>query len=290
MFTVVLKEIRVYQWVKNLLIFAPLLLSHNFLNYALVVESIVAFIVFSLCASSVYVINDLCDVESDRKHPVKKFRPIAAGSLSVLTARIVAVFLFSSALAVALSLNKEFLIVFCSYFLLTLAYSFGLKTFALIDVLILGSLYTLRVIAGVVVISVDISYWLIIFSLFAFMSLAMIKRFTELKNMQSRNESVMTHRGYEVGDTGLILIMGIVSSYIAILVVALYIHDPLVITKYSSPMWLWLVIPAMLYWLSRMWLFANRGDLIEDPVLFALKDRASYIVVFVCLVSILLAI
>lgn len=290
MLKVVLKELRIYQWVKNLLIFVPLLLSHNFSDYVLVIESFIAFIAFSLCASSVYVINDLCDIESDRKHPVKKFRPIAAGLISVSRAKIIAVTLFSIALAIALSLNQEFLMVFCSYFILTLAYSFGLKTFALIDVLILGGLYALRVIAGVVVINVDISYWLIVFSLFVFMSLAMIKRFTELKNMQLRNESVMTHRGYEVGDAGLLLIMGIVSSYIAILVVALYIHDPLVVTKYTTPMWLWLVIPAMLYWLSRIWLFANRGNLIEDPVLFVLKDRASYIVVFVCLASILLAI
>lgn len=290
MYLAILKEIRIYQWVKNLLIFVPLLLSHTFSDYALVVESLIAFMAFSLCASSVYVINDLCDVESDRIHPVKKFRPIAAGLIPVSTARIIAVILFSMALAIALSLNQEFLMVFCSYFILTLAYSFGLKAFALIDVLILGSLYALRVIAGVVVISVDISYWLVVFSLFAFMSLAMIKRFTELKNMQSRKEYTMTHRGYEVADDGLLLIMGIVSSYIAILVVALYIHDPLVITKYTTPMWLWLVIPAMLYWLSRIWLLANRGDLIEDPVLFALKDKVSYIVMLVCLVSVLLAI
>ena len=290
MYTAVLKEIRIYQWVKNLLIFVPLLLSHTFSNYTLVLQSIVAFVAFSLCASSVYVINDLCDIESDRKHPVKKFRPIAAGLIPVSLAITIAIILFSMALVIAISLNQEFLLVFCSYFILTLAYSFGLKAFALIDVLILGGLYSLRVIAGVVVISVDISYWLIVFSLFVFMSLALIKRFIELKNMQSRNESVMTHRGYEVGDAGLILIMGVVSSYIAILVVALYIHDPLVVTKYTSPMWLWLVVPAMLYWLSRMWLLANRGDLIEDPVLFALKDRVSYIVVLICLVSVLLAI
>lgn len=290
MYIAVLKEIRVYQWVKNLLIFVPLLLSHTFSNYSLVLESIIAFVAFSLCASSVYIINDICDIESDRNHPVKKFRPIAAGLIPISIAKIIAALLFSVSLFIALRLNYEFLFVFCSYFILTLAYSFGLKAFALIDVLILGSLYTLRVIAGVVVISVDISYWLIVFSLFVFMSLAMIKRFTELKNMQSRNESVMTHRGYEVGDAGLILIMGIVSSYIAILVVALYIHDPLVVTKYTTPMWLWLVIPAMMFWLSRMWLLANRGDLIEDPVLFAIKDRVSYIVVVVCLESVILAI
>lgn len=290
MYIAVLKEIRIYQWVKNLLIFVPLLLSHTFSNYSLVLESVIAFVAFSLCASSVYIINDICDIESDRSHPVKKFRPIAAGLIPISIAKIIAALLFLVSLYIASRLNHDFLFVFCSYFILTLAYSFGLKAFALIDVLILGSLYTLRVIAGVVVISVDISYWLIVFSLFVFMSLAMIKRFTELKNMQSRNEKVMTHRGYEVGDAGLILIMGIVSSYIAILVVALYIHDPLVVTKYTTPMWLWLVIPAMMFWLSRMWLLANRGDLIEDPVLFAIKDRVSYFVVVVCLESVILAI
>ena len=290
MFSVIFKEIRVYQWVKNLLIFVPLLLSHTFLNSDLVIDSIIAFIAFSLCASSVYVINDICDVESDKKHPVKKFRPLAAGLIPISTARIIAVILFSIALVIALNLNQHFVWVFCAYFMLTLAYSFGLKAIALIDVLILGGLYTFRLIAGVVAINVDFSYWLIVFSFFVFMSLAMIKRFTELKNMQSRNETVMTHRGYEVSDTGLLLIMGVVSSYIAVLVVALYIHDPLVITKYSSPIWLWLVIPAMTYWLSRIWMIANRGNLTEDPVLFALKDRVSYAVVLVCLASVLLAI
>ena len=290
MFTVIFKEIRVYQWVKNLLIFVPLLLSHTFLNPDLIIDSIIAFIAFSLCASSVYVINDICDVEADKKHPVKKCRPLAAGLISISTAKIIATILFSVALVIALNLNQDFVWVFCSYFILTLAYSFGLKAFALIDVLILGSLYTFRLIAGVVVINVEISYWLIVFSLFVFMSLAMIKRFTELKNMQLRNETVMTHRGYEVSDTGLLLIMGIVSSYIAVLVVALYIHDPLVVTKYTSPVWLWFVIPAMTYWLSRIWMIANRGNLTEDPVLFALKDRVSYAVVLVCLASVLLAI
>ena len=290
MFLVIFKEIRVYQWVKNLLIFVPLLLSHTFLNSDLVIDSIIAFIAFSLCASSVYVINDICDVEADKKHPVKKFRPLAAGSISISTAKIIAVILFSIALVIALSLNQQFVWVFCAYFVLTLAYSFGLKAITLIDVLILGGLYTFRLIAGVVVINVEISYWLIVFSFFVFMSLAIIKRFIELKNMQSRNETVMTHRGYEVSDTGLLLIMGVVSSYIAVLVVALYIHDPLVVTKYTSPVWLWLVIPAMTYWLSRIWMIANRGNLTEDPVLFALKDRVSYAVFLVCLASVLLAI
>lgn len=290
MFSIIFKEIRVYQWVKNLLIFVPLLLSHTFLNSDLVIDSIIAFIAFSLCASSVYVINDICDVEADKKHPVKKFRPLAAGLIPISTARIIAVILFSIALVIALNLNQQFVWVFCAYFILTLAYSFGLKAIVLIDVLILGGLYTFRLIAGVVAINVDFSYWLIVFSFFVFMSLAMIKRFTELKNMQSRNETVMTHRGYEVSDTGLLLIMGVVSSYIAVLVVALYIHDPLIVTKYTSPVWLWLVIPAMTYWLSRIWMIANRGNLTEDPVLFALKDRVSYVVVLVCLASVLLAI
>jgi len=290
MFLVIFKEIRVYQWVKNLLIFVPLLLSHTFLNSDLVIDSIIGFIAFSLCASSVYIINDICDVEADKKHPVKKFRPLAAGSISISFAKIIAVILFSIALVIALNLNQQFVWVFFAYFVLTLAYSFGLKAIALIDVLILGGLYTFRLIAGVVVINVEISYWLIVFSFFVFMSLAIIKRFTELKNMQSRNETVMTHRGYEVSDTALLLIMGVVSSYIAVLVVALYIHDPLVVTKYTSPVWLWFVIPAMTYWLSRIWMIANRGQLTEDPVLFALKDRVSYAVVLVCLASVLLAI
>jgi len=285
-----LKEIRAYQWVKNILIFVPLLLSHAYTNQVLVIDSIIAFIAFSLCASSVYVINDLCDVESDRSHPVKKYRPIAAGLISPLYAKFLAMFLFSIALATAFTLNQEFLIVFSSYFLLTLVYSFALKAIAIIDVIILGSLYTLRVIAGVVVIKDELSYWLIVFSLFIFFSLALLKRFTELKNLQARNKNSGGGRGYVVGDLNLLLIMGAISSYIAVLVVALYIHDPVMIVKYSTPMWLWVVIPALLYWLSRVWLIANRGELNEDPVLFAVRDRVSYLIMLVCLFSVILAI
>jgi len=285
-----LKEIRAYQWVKNILIFVPLLLSHTYTNQALVFDSIIAFIAFSLCASSVYIINDLCDVEADRSHPVKKYRPIAAGLISVSYAKVLAIFLFSVALAIASTLNQEFLVVFSSYFLLTLLYSFALKAIAIVDILILGTLYTIRVIAGVVVIKDEISYWLIVFSLFIFFSLALLKRFTELKNLQVRNKSSVSRRGYVIGDLNLLFIMGIISSYISILVVALYIHDPVMIVKYSTPMWLWVVIPAMLYWLSRVWLIANRGELNEDPVLFALRDKVSYLVMLVCLFSVVLAI
>ncbi len=290
MIIAIIKEMRVYQWVKNTLIFVPLLLSHTYTDLDVVSVSLIAFIAFSLCASSVYIINDLCDVESDRKHPIKKFRPIAAGMLSPFVAKITALLLFVIALAVALQVNQEFVLVFLAYFILTFAYSFGLKELAIIDVLILGGLYTLRIIAGIYAIDVDMSFWLLVFSLFIFISLAMLKRFIELKNMEERNEEKMTRRGYEVGDADLISKMGIVSSYIAILVIALYIHDPLVTVKYSTPIWLWLVIPAMLYWLSRIWLIANRGQLHEDPVLFALRDKASYVVVIVCLISVLVAI
>jgi len=290
MMLAILKEMRVYQWVKNTLIFIPLLLSHRYTNLDAVAVSFIAFIAFSLCASSVYIINDLCDVESDRKHPIKKFRPIAAGILSPFVAKIAALFLFIAALGVALLINQQFVLVFSTYFILTFTYSFGLKEQAIIDVLILGGLYTLRIIAGIYAINVEMSFWLLVFSLFIFISLAMLKRFIELKNMEDRNEEKMTRRGYVVGDADLISKMGVVSSYIAILVIALYIHDPLVTAKYSSPVWLWLVIPAMLYWLSRVWLIANRGELHEDPVLFALRDKASYVVAIVCLVSVLVAI
>jgi len=290
MILAIIKEMRMYQWVKNTLIFVPLLLSHTYANFEVLSISFIAFIAFSLCASSVYIINDLCDIESDRKHPTKKFRPIAAGILSLTLAKISAAFLFCIALVIALFINQEFVFVFLAYFILTLAYSFGLKELVIIDVLILGGLYTLRIIAGIYAIHVEMSFWLLVFSLFIFISLAMLKRFVELKNLENRKEDKISRRGYVVGDADLICKMGIVSGYIAILVIALYIHDPLVTIKYSSPIWLWMVIPAMLYWLSRVWLLANRGQLNEDPVLFALRDKASYIVVIVCLVSVVVAI
>ena len=290
MLLAILKEIRIHQWVKNLLIFAPLFLSHTYGAPDLVIDTVIAFVAFSLCASSVYVINDLCDIESDKQHPIKKFRPIAAGIISKPLAMVLASALFLTALATASILNQDFLFVFIGYFALTLAYSFGLKSIAIVDVLILGGLYTLRVIAGVAVINVEISFWLIVFSLFVFFSLALLKRFTELKNLQSRDEQSVGRRDYVVSDINLLFTMGVISSYIAVLVVALYIHDPVITTKYSNPVLLWLVIPAMLYWLSRIWLIANRGELNEDPVLFALRDRVSYFVVAVFFLSVILAI
>jgi len=290
MLLAIIREIRVYQWVKNLLIFVPLLLSHSYSNLELIIQSTIAFFAFCLCASSVYVINDLCDIEADRDHPVKKNRPIAAGLISLFSAKILAVVLFVTALLIAYSLNKDFLLIFLVYFFLTLAYSFGLKALAIIDVLILGGLYTLRVIGGVVVINVEISFWLIVFSLFVFFSLALLKRYIELKNLLDRNKKTAGGRGYAVDDLELLLIMGVISSFMATLVVALYIHDPAVATIYSNPMWLWMVLPAMLFWLSRIWLMANRGELNEDPVLFALSDGVSYLVVLVCLTSVVLAV
>ena len=290
MLLAIIREIRVYQWVKNLLIFVPLLLSHSYSNLELIIQSTIAFFAFCLCASSVYVINDLCDIEADRDHPTKKNRPIAAGLISRFSAKILAVVLFTTALLIAYYLNKDFLFIFLSYFTLTLAYSFGLKALAIIDVLILGGLYTLRVIAGVVVINVEISFWLIVFSLFVFFSLALLKRYIELKNLLGRNKKTAGGRGYAVDDLNLLLIMGVISSFIATLVVALYIHDPAVATIYSNPIWLWMVLPAMLFWLSRIWLMANRGELNEDPVLFALSDGVSYLVVVVCMTSVVLAV
>ncbi len=288
--TALIKEIRVYQWVKNSLIFTPLLLSHTFSDSARFMDSVIAFFAFNLCASAVYVINDLCDIESDRKHPEKKFRPVAANIISVNFARIITLILVITSFAIAFTLNREFVLVLLGYFLLTLFYSFGLKKVAIVDVIILGGLYTLRIIAGVVVIRVEISYWLIIFSLFIFISLAILKRYIELFNMKARNEMDMSHRGYKVEDITILSRMGITASNIAILVVALYIHDPLVITKYTSPIWLWFIIPALFYWLSRIWLLANRGELHEDPILFALHDMESYVVAFICILSVVLAI
>jgi len=287
--SVLIKEIRVYQWVKNILIFSPLLLSHTFTDTERLIDSFIAFIAFCLCASSVYIINDLCDIEADRKHPIKKNRPIAAGLMSIDFAKVIALLLIVVSAVIAYLQSREFFFVLLGYFSLTLAYSFSLKTFAIVDVLILGGLYTLRIVAGVIVINVEISYWLVVFSLFIFISLAILKRYTELMNMKSRNETDASHRGYEIADADLLSKMGIVSSYIAILVVALYIHDPLVITKYTQPLWLWAVIPAMFYWLSRVWLLASRGEMQEDPVLFALRDKTSYFLIVICLFSILLA-
>ena len=276
---------RPHQWVKNILVFAPLILSFQFMEPDLVVQAFLAFIAFSLSASSLYIINDLFDIESDRLHSKKKYRPFASGSLSKQWGIGQSIVLLAIALSLAVYLNTEFLIALIIYSTLSAAYSFKLKKVVLLDVSILAVLYTLRIIAGTFAVSLDLSYWLIIFSIFIFTSLAMVKRVSELYNLMMQDKEKVEGRGYAVTDRDMIMALGSASGFVSVLVFALYIHDPLIVQRYTQPEWLWLIVPSILYWIGRVWIIAHRGQMNEDPVVFALHDKVSYaILVFIAIV------
>ena len=272
----VFRAMRLHQWAKNVLIFLPLVLAHQVTNLPLVLASVVAFFAFGLCASSVYVQNDLLDLEADRHHARKRFRPFAAGALPLKLGFILAPALLILAVLAALLLSPAFLGVLAFYFLTTFSYSLYFKRQAILDVLLLAGLYTVRIVAGGVAVGIGVSPWLLAFSLFFFLSLAYVKRFTELKALPL--ESSLRSRGYASGDLEGLADLGVASGYIAVLVIALYINSPEVRKLYETPEVLWLLCPLLVYWISRVWLLARRGEMHDDPVVFALRDRTSYIV------------
>lgn len=285
----ILQAIRIHQWSKNALVFVPLILSHSWGRLDMVLTVLLAFIAFSCSASAIYIINDFVDLESDRQHRQKRFRPFAAGSLPLYWGVALAPVLLALAFGLALSLNDLFALTLLAYIVLTLTYSFLLKQYALLDVLALTTLYTLRIVAGAVVVKLTMSYWLLAFSMFIFLSLALVKRYSELHNLKQLGSGKQKARGYHVEDLPIIILFGISSGYLAVLVTVLYINDLQADALYSHPVWLWPVSLAVLYWISRIWLLAHRGELHEDPVLFAIHDRASYVVVLLVAISLLLA-
>jgi 4-hydroxybenzoate polyprenyltransferase len=281
-----LKAMRLHQWAKNLLIFAPLLLTHAITRTKLY-EALAAFLCYSLTASSAYLINDLLDIEADRRHPRKRLRPIAAGDLPGLGGVALAVLLLVVAFVGAHWLTFEFQGWLLVYLVTTLSYSSILKRFALVDVLILSGLYILRLVAGAAATSTVISHWLAGFSLFLFLSLAIVKRFAELENLRASNSSPKNGRGYLLADQEQLRSFGTASAYAAVVVFAIYINSTDVVKLYHKPNLLWMTVPFMLLWLNRVWLLASRGRLDEDPVAFAITDRAS-ILIGVCVAAIVL--
>lgn len=275
-----LKGLRLHQWMKNLLILVPLFAAHRYGDGASLLQALLAFIVFGLTASGVYLLNDLVDVTDDRHHPRKRRRPFAAGDLSLVYGWLVWPVMVLLAFGIAgFFLPLEFLASLATYFVLTLAYSLHLKQRAVIDVLTLAGLYTLRIIAGATAIAVPLSFWLLTFSMFIFLSLAFIKRFSELKiaRGQAMSEKIRG-RGYFPDDIEMISSLGAGAGYIAVLVLALYIQDSHTADLYQNPHLIWLACPLLLYWISRAWLITHRGKMHDDPIVFALKDRVSWLV------------
>jgi 4-hydroxybenzoate polyprenyltransferase/phosphoserine phosphatase len=272
-----IKAARPHQWAKNLLIFLPLFLAHS-LSPAKLLAGLAAFCCFSLTASSTYILNDLLDIEADRRHPRKRFRPFAAGDLSGLTGFATAAILLLIGLIGGSLLNATFFAWLLVYLITTVSYSWYLKRVALVDVLVLSGLYTLRMQAGSAATGTPISHWLAGMSIFLFLSLAVVKRFAELENLRLSGAPLKNGRGYLISDTEQLRAFGTASGYAAVVIFAIYISGRDVTALYRHPSTLWLIVPLILLWISRIWLLASRGELNEDPVVFALTDRLSLLI------------
>lgn len=267
--------LRIHQWAKNLLVFLPLLLSHRLDDLPVIMSALVAFVSFSLCASSVYVLNDMLDLQYDRRHATKASRPFASGALPLGYGLALAPLLLGAAFLVAAPLPGAFRLVLAAYYLLTLLYNFALKAMPIIDVLVLACLYTLRIIAGAAAISVVPTFWLLAFSMFIFMSLAIVKRVAELDNLRRGAKTRARGRGYRADDLQLLTMLGSSAGLMAVLVLALYINADETRNLYAVPEILWFICPLLLFLVSRIWLLASRGQLHEDPVVFFMTDHSS---------------
>lgn len=272
-----LRALRLHQWVKNALLFMPLLASHQFANVEHLRDGIIAFLAFGLCASSVYLLNDILDLKDDRCHKFKKYRPFASGSLSVTSGLVAFPLLLAAAVGVSLAfLPAPFVLVLGAYYLLTLSYSLFLKRLMAIDVIVLAMLYTLRIFAGVTALNLLLTFWMLAFAMFLFLSLALAKRYAELQDAVERGGPGKTRgRDYEVRDLEMIASLGAAAGYQAVLVLALYVREQSTVALYAWPDLLWLACPVLLFWVTRVWMLTRRGQMHEDPVVFAANDRIS---------------
>jgi 4-hydroxybenzoate polyprenyltransferase len=276
-FFVYIKALRVHQWIKNILIFVPIVAAHELLSFSHLIFGCAAFLSFSLAASSVYLLNDICDLESDRKHRSKSKRPIAAGSVRIVDGLLGVPILLAAAFLLGLVLPPMFCLVLSAYLVITTSYSFVLKKKAMVDVVVLACLYTVRMVAGAFATAIPVSMWLFSFSMFFFFSLACAKRFGELCSKDQTSGRV-PGRGYLYADRDLVGLLGVSSSMTSILVLALYVTAQDTVQLYSVPAALLLLCPLLLLWISKIWLAAYRGELDDDPIVFALRYRGSYLI------------
>lgn len=285
-----LRLIRIHQWAKNGLLLLPALAAHLPPTAGTVGPLGAAVVSFCLLASAVYILNDLADREHDRLHPTKRFRPLAAGEVGTGAALAVMVCFAAASLAVALTLPVGFLFAWIVYLGLTTSYSFLLKRLVVLDVVVLAALYTVRVVAGAAAVTVPLSRWFLAFSVFLFLSLALLKRLVEVAGVAGGAEDPgVAGRGWAVADLPLLRSLGVSSAMAAALVYCLYITDAQTGELYRHPDLLWAGLPVFLYWVARVWILANRGEVHDDPVVFALRDRPSYAVVVVLLIMVVVA-
>jgi len=285
-----LKALRPQQWLKNLLVFVPVLAAHRFNESALMLRSLLAFAAFCCCASTGYLFNDLLDLSADRHHPRKRLRPFASGRLPLSYGLVMVPTLLVLGCVLAAFGSRLLVEVLLIYLALTLTYSFYIKTVALLDCLVLAGLYTLRIMGGAITAAIWPSAWLLAFSMFLFVSLAFVKRYDELVVMRSVDGDHAKARAYEISDAELLASKGTASGYVAALVLALYISSSTAKALYRRPEYMWFLVPLLLYWVGYMWLVAHRGRMIDDPLVFALRDRTSCIVIVLMLGTALLAV
>ena len=278
-----LRLMRPHHWVKNALVFLPLLAGHRITDVAALLASLGAALSFSLMASAIYGLNDLLDLDADRRHHRKRHRPLASGALSAPNALFLSVVLAAVSVGVAFAVSATWVLV--AYAATNVAYSLHLKRKPVLDVMLLAGMYAMRVVAGGVATGIVLSSWLIAFSLFFFLALALAKRYTELQSVPDAGWA--SGRGYAATDRIVILAGGLSVSVAACLVLSLYISSPQVLALYDRPAWLWVSVPVALYWLLRLWLIAGRGALHDDPIVFALRDRVTYAAGIVALGAVL---
>ncbi len=270
-----LNAMRPHQWIKNLLVLLPLIFAHQIQDRSRVTAALLAFVAFCACASCFYILNDLLDLEADRRHASKRHRPFASGKLSVPAGLLLSAALLVTAFAIAAVLPLKFQALLAAYAILTTLYSFWLKRKLLVDIILLASLYTHRIIAGAAAIDVPLTIWLLAFSMFFFLSLAFAKRYSELLGVEEAGGEQIRGREYKVTDLRIIESVGPASGYLSVLVFCNYLDSPLVKTLYPRPNVLWLMAPLLLYWITRIWFLARRRLLHDDPIVFAMRDRVS---------------
>lgn len=280
------KALRIHQWLKNILLFVPLFVAGVYSDPENILHVLIGFLAFSLLASGTYLINDLLDLDADRQHPRKKFRPFASGDLSISHGVIGLCLLSIIVLVLASYTSIGFQLCLLGYLLFTLVYSFFLKHYVIADVIALAGLFTVRIIAGALIIDVSLSFWLLAFSMFLFFSLALVKRCAEIKMLEQKEQFRSSGRDYNVSDYGLMQSLGVTSAFMSILLMAFYVQDAYLGDVYSQPVVLWLTIPAFVYWLCRMWLKTSRSEMHDDPIIFSLKDKGSIVTIaFICIVT-----
>ena len=289
-FSALLKSIRPHQWSKNLLVFVSIILAHQVNQLDLLISVIIAFMSFCFCAAGIYLMNDLVDLEVDRHHKHKCSRPLAKGTLPVIYALLCVPFFLLTSGLLAMLLPQDFRITIFVYFLLTIIYLFKLKQVVLLDVILLSLLYAIRVIAGSNAIGISTTPWLLGFSIFIFLSLALAKRYSELlENKSIKVVEKIRGRGYMIDDIEQLAIFGSTSGYMSVLVLALYLNSSEVAQLYNRIELLWFICVLLIYWISRIWLIARRGQLHEDPIIFIIRDKVSYIIGFLTVFILILA-